>query len=84
MRGTLRSLLANKYPSIGFDPKDGIKKFNRLLPRISAYKRDTFALIDAYADLRNLAAHGEYSKYTKARVEAFVVFTKDFINNYLQ
>jgi len=81
LEGTLRSMLANKYPSIEFNPKDGIKRFNRLLHKALAYKKDTFGLIDIYADLRNFAAHGEYDKYNKVRVEQFVSFTKDFINN---
>lgn len=81
LEGTLRSMLANKYPSIEFNPKDGIKKFNRLLHQALAYKKDTFGLIDAYADLRNFAAHGEYTKYNKTRVEQFISFAKDFIDN---
>jgi hypothetical protein len=79
---TLRSMLENKYPEVKFNPKDGIRKFNKLLLEVSAYDKATYKLIDGYAEYRNLAAHGDYIKYTKSQVEDFLSFTRNFISNW--
>lgn len=80
---TLRSMLENKYPSIKFNPKDGLRKFNELLHKqASAYDKATFKLLDGYAELRNLAAHGKYNQYTKDQVREFILFTRNFISNW--
>lgn len=80
---TLRSMLENKYSSIQFNPKDGIRKFNELLHKqASAYDKATFKLIDGYAEIRNLAAHGKYNEYDKNKVREFIVFTRNFISNW--
>jgi hypothetical protein len=83
LEGTLRSMLEHKYPSIVFNPKDGLRKFNELLHRrVAAYDKATFKLIDGYAELRNFAAHGDYGRYTKDQVREFCLFTRNFISNW--
>lgn len=80
---TLRSMLENKYPSIKCNPKEGLRKFNELLHKqASAYDKATFKLIDGYAELRNLAAHGKYNQYTKDQVREFILFARNFISNW--
>jgi iron only hydrogenase large subunit-like protein len=83
LEATLRSMLENKYPSIEFNPKEGLRKFNEHLHKqASAYDKVTFKLIDGYAELRNLAAHGKYDQYTKDQVKEFILFTRNFISNW--
>lgn len=83
LEATLRSMLENKYPSVKFNPKEGLRKFNELLHKqASAYDKATFKLIDGYAELRNLAAHGKYGQYTKDQTKEFILFTRNFITNW--
>ena len=83
LEATLRSMLENKYPSISFNPKEGLRRLNEnLFKNASAYDKATYKLIDGFAELRNYAAHGEYEKYKKSQIDEFLVFTRNFISNW--
>ncbi len=84
LEGVLRSMLENKYSSITFNHRDGLRKFNEKLHKeASAYDKATYKLIDGYAELRNYAAHGNYQQYTNNQVREFLLFARNFISNWL-
>ncbi|HOO57342.1 MAG TPA: hypothetical protein PLN69_10995 [bacterium] len=83
LEGVLRSMLENKYSSIEFNHRDGLRKLNEKLHKeASAYDKATYKLIDGYAELRNSAAHGNYQQYTNNQVREFILFTRNFISNW--
>lgn len=82
LEGTLRSMLENKYSSLKFDPKKGLRHLNEVLHQASAYDKATFKLIDGYAELRNNSAHGKYELYSKSQVNEFIGFVRNFISNW--
>ncbi|MFN0173268.1 MAG: DUF4145 domain-containing protein [Saprospiraceae bacterium] len=83
LESTLKSMLANKYPSVAFIPNKGLAHFNEKLHKeCNAYDKVTFKLVDSYREVRNFAAHGNYDKYDKAGTKEFLGFTRRFISNW--
>jgi hypothetical protein len=83
LEGALRSMMENKYPTIQFSPFDGLRKLNdKLFKEAQAYDRATHKLVDGYAEIRNSAAHGDYSAFAKSQVEGFLLFTRNFISSW--
>lgn len=57
-------------------------QLNAKLTKAGAYPKLDQKNITAWLDLRNKAAHGRYSDYTKDQVHLFVAGVRDFITRY--
>ena len=57
-------------------------QLNAKLTKAGAYNKLDQKSITAWLDLRNKAAHGQYSDYTKEQVRLFVATVRDFITRY--
>ena len=57
-------------------------ELNAQLRKINVYSKLDQKNVTAWLDLRNSAAHGNYSEYTKDQVQLFVASVRDFIARY--
>lgn len=78
LESILRSMVENTEGEI---VKDGLKKLNERLHKLSVYDKVTFHQIEAWTDLRNSAAHGDYKQVAKESVKDFLSFTRTFISS---
>ncbi len=62
----------------GIEPKKA-DRMNSDLAKINVYSKLDQKNITAWLDLRNKAAHGHYSEYTKEQVEFMIAGVRDFI-----
>ncbi|MBV2195666.1 MAG: S9 family peptidase [Flavobacterium sp.] len=58
------------------------ERINQELAKAGVYNLLTQKSITAWLDLRNKAAHGNYSEYTKEQVNSLISSVRDFITKY--
>lgn len=81
LESTLRTLCEKNQ--ISFAARDTINPLNNNLKDV-VYNRVVHKQIIAWAELRNSAAHGEFTKYAKDQVVEMVRWVKDFVSTYLK
>jgi len=81
LESTLRKLCEKHQ--LQFSPKDTIHPLNNLL-KDKAYNQIIHKQIITWADLRNKAAHGEFSEYDINQVSDMMKWVEEFVSSNLQ
>ncbi len=84
---TLRTLCQKQKPSIPTTNAKGnpltLSPLIVALKKADVFKQTMAAQLEAWAHIRNKAAHGEFDQFTRQDVEAMIAGIKNILANYL-